>query len=181
MAGIVVGVAGAIRPPRGGEEIPLLDDAGGRSRHGVCMIWAILALIGVPLWLCAIGILTLVMRNRELRKRPGNVPVRVRPAGKTRWMPAHALWVSDVLAYRGSPAAWKEGLFRVTAASERPADAEERKHLRRIGGDPVIATLTVDDGETTRRIDVAARASDALTLLGPYAANALAKTETAVH
>jgi hypothetical protein len=47
--------------------------------------WAILAVLGVPLWLCAIGILTLVMRNRELRKRPGNVPVRVRPAGKTRW------------------------------------------------------------------------------------------------
>jgi hypothetical protein len=145
------------------------------------MIWAILAVIGVPLWLCAIGILTLVVRNRALRTRPGNVPVRVRPAGKTRWTPAHALWVSDVLAYRGSPAAWKEGLFRVTAASERPADAEERKHLRRIGDDPVIATLTIEDGETTRQIDVAARASEALTLLGPYAANALAKTETAVH
>jgi hypothetical protein len=145
------------------------------------MIWAILALLGVPLWLCAIAILTLVMRNRELRKRPGNIPVRVRPPGKTRWMPAHALWVSDVLAYRGSPAAWKEGLFRVTAASERSADAEERKHLRRIGDDPVIATLTVDDGETTRQIDVAARSSEALTLLGPYAANAVAKTETAAH
>jgi hypothetical protein len=145
------------------------------------MIWAILALLGVPLWLCAVAILTLVMRNRQLRKRPGNIPVRVRRAGKKRWTPAHALWVSDVLAYRGSPAAWKEGLFRVTAASERPADAEERKHLRRIGDDPMIATLTVDDGETTRQIDVAARASDALTLLGPYAANALAKTKTAVH
>jgi hypothetical protein len=182
MVGIIVGVGGAIRPLRGEERSPCWDDAGALgARHGVGMIWAILALIGVPLWLCAIGILTLVMRNRELRKRPGNVPVRVRPADKTRWTPAHALWVSDVLAYRGSPAAWKEGLFRVTAASERPADAKERKHLRRIGDDPVIATLTVDDGDTTRQIDVAARASDALTLLGPYAANALAKTETAMH
>jgi hypothetical protein len=145
------------------------------------MIWAILALLGVPLWLCAIAILTLVLRNRELRKRPGNIPVRIRPPGKTRWIPAHALWVSDVLAYRGAPAAWKEGLFRVTAASERPADAEERKHLRRIGDDPVIATLTGEDGETPRQIDLAARSSDALTLLGPYAANAVAKTETAAH
>jgi hypothetical protein len=147
----------------------------------LCTIWAILAILGVPLWLCAIGILTLVMRNKELRKRPGNVPVRVRPAGKTRWMPAHALWVSDVLAYRGSPAAWKEGLFRVTAASERSADAEERKHLRRIGDDPVIATLAVEDGERAHQIDVAARASDALTLLGPYAANAVAKAKAALH
>ena len=145
------------------------------------MVWALLAAVGVPLWLCAFAILTLVMRNRQLRKRPGNIPVRVRPAGKKRWTPAHALWVSDVLAYRGSPAAWKEGLFRVTAASARPADAEERKHLRRIGDDPMIATLTVDDGETTRQIDVAARASEALTLFGPYAANAIGETAPAVH
>ena len=30
------------------------------------MIWAILALLGVPLWLCALGILSLVLRNRQL-------------------------------------------------------------------------------------------------------------------
>ena len=144
------------------------------------MVWAILAAIGVPLWLCAIGILTLVMRNRTLRKRPGNIPVRVRPEGRSRWMPGHALWVSDVLAYRGSPAAWKGGLFRVSAGSERPASAEERKHLRRIGDEPVIATLTVEDG-TTHQIDVAARASDARTLLGPYAPSPPAKTEVAAR
>jgi hypothetical protein len=140
------------------------------------MIWAILAAIGIPLWLCAIGILTLVTRNRALRKRPGNIPVRLRPEGKSRWMPGHALWVSAVLAYRGFPAAWKEGLFRVSAASERPANAEEHKHLRRIGDKPVIAALTVDDGTTTHQIEVAARASDAPTLLGPYAPSALATT-----
>jgi uncharacterized membrane protein YvlD (DUF360 family) len=32
------------------------------------MIWAILALLGVPLWFCAIGIFVLVFRNRTLRK-----------------------------------------------------------------------------------------------------------------
>jgi hypothetical protein len=76
---------------------------------------------------------------------------------------------------RGSPAVWEEGgLLLVTAATERPADGEERKHLRRIGDEPVIATLTVDDSDTTRRIDVAARASDARTLFGPYAENEIA-------
>jgi hypothetical protein len=142
------------------------------------MIWVILAAVGVPLWLCALAILTLVMRNRALRARPGNVPVRVRAEGKSRWMPGHGLWVHDVFAYRGSPAAWKEGLVCVTAVSERPADAEERKHLRRIGDEPVIATLTVDDGG---RLDVAARASDARTLLGPYAASGLTANETAAR
>jgi hypothetical protein len=143
------------------------------------MIWAILAAVGVPLWLCAVGILTLVMRNRALRKRPGNVAVRIRPEGKRRWMPGHGLWVNDVFAYRGSPAAWKEGLVWVTAASARPANAEERKHLRRIGDEPVIATLTVADAGTKRRMDVAARESDAGTLLGPYAERRLTANEAA--
>jgi hypothetical protein len=40
------------------------------------MIWAILALLGVPLWLCAmaIRIRTLVFRNRTLRRRHGTCP-----------------------------------------------------------------------------------------------------------
>lgn len=143
------------------------------------MVWAILAAVGVPLWLCAIGILTLVMRNRALRMRRGNVAVRVREEGKRRWTPGHGLWVNDVFAYRGSPAAWKEGLLPVSAASARPASAEERKHLRRIGDEPVITTLTFEDAGTKRQIDVAARGSDGRLLLGPYAESRLVPNESA--
>jgi hypothetical protein len=133
------------------------------------MIWVILAAVGVPLWLCALAILTLVLRNRALRTRSGDVPVRVRRDGTGRWMPGHGLWVSDVFAYRGSPAAWKEGLYRVSAVSARPADAQERKHLHRIGDEPVIATFSIEDADVTSSLEVAARASDARALLGPYA------------
>jgi hypothetical protein len=70
------------------------------------MIWAILVLLGVPLWLCAMGILALLLRNRGLRRRPGNVPVRV--LRRKRWSRGHGVWVSDVFAWRGSPAAWQE-------------------------------------------------------------------------
>ena len=70
------------------------------------MIWAILALIGVPLWLCGAGLTILVVRNRALRKRPGNVQVRRRRQGKSRWVRGHGVWVHDVFAFRGSPAAW---------------------------------------------------------------------------
>src|SRR5512132_4168566 len=81
--------------------------------EGDDMIWAILALLGVPLWLCAIGIFALVFRNRTLRRRHGNLPVRVRRPGKTRWTRGHAIWISDVFAWRGSPAAWSEDLLHV--------------------------------------------------------------------
>ena len=74
------------------------------------MIWALLVLLGVPLWLCALGILAMVLRNRSLRKRYGDIPARVRHPGKKRWTRGHAIWVADVFAWRGSPAAWNEEL-----------------------------------------------------------------------
>src|SRR5512132_1974994 len=107
------------------------------------MIWAILALLGVPLWLCALGILSLVLRNRQLRKRHSDMLVRVHRPGKKRWTRGHAIWVSDVFAFRGSPAAWTEDLVQVKDATLRVADAEERKTLHRLGENPAIATLAL--------------------------------------
>ena len=130
------------------------------------MIWIVLAAVGVPLWLCAIAIFVLVKRNSWLRNRPGNVPVRIRPRGKKRWLPGHGVWVHDVFAFRGSPAAWKEALLWVTGVTARPATEEERKKLRRIGGEPVGATFALAGGG---EIELAARAEDRARLLGPFA------------
>ena len=41
---------------------------GGCVREGGTMIWALLALLGVPLWLCAGGLSVLVMRNHAIRR-----------------------------------------------------------------------------------------------------------------
>ena len=131
------------------------------------MIWAILAALGVPLWLCALGILMLVVQNRRLRKRYGDIPVRVRRPGKKGWTRGHAIWVSDVFAWRGSPAAWDEDLLQVSELTVRDADPQEHKKLRRLGEHPAIATLALPDGET---VDVAAGSEQRLALLGPFAA-----------
>ena len=130
------------------------------------MIWALLALVGVPLWLCALGILALVYRNRGLRKRHGDIAVRVQRTGKTRWTRGHALWLSDVLAWRGSPAAWREDLVHVVGASARSATAEEQQALHRLGDGHVVATLTTDHDEVLR---VAASAGHRSALSGPFA------------
>jgi hypothetical protein len=134
----------------------------------------ILIAIGVPLWFGALSVLILVLRNRSIRRRPGNVPVRVRRPGKKRWVPGHGLWVHDVFAFRGSPAAWKEGLVWVTDASARPASPDERKKLHRLGDAPVVATFTGKDGGG---LELAARSEHRATLLGPFAANAAAPSE----
>ena len=72
------------------------------------MIWAILALLGVPLWLCGIGFLMVLMRYRSLTKRPNDMAVRVLRFDKKRWTRGHGIWVSDVFAWRASPGAWNE-------------------------------------------------------------------------
>lgn len=129
------------------------------------MIWAILALLGVPLWFCALGIGVLVFRSRTLSRRPGNIPVRVLRSGKTRWTRGHGVWVSDVFAWRGSPAAWTEALVPVESAQLRPATATEHKPLRRLGDDPAVAVLTSPDGET---LTVATATEHQKALQGPF-------------
>ena len=130
------------------------------------MIWAVLIALGVPLWLCACGILTLVFRNRTLRKRPGNVPCKFRPADKKRWTSGHGVWVSDVFAWGGSAAAWKSELAWTTSLTTRPADDGERKKLRRLGDSPLIASLALAEGGT---VEVAASPEHRAGLLGPLA------------
>jgi hypothetical protein len=130
------------------------------------MIWVILAALGVPLWLCAVAILTLVLRNRSLRKRAGDISVRLRTAPEKRWRRGHALWVHDVLSFRASPAGWSESLVWTTALSVRAATAEERKKLHRLGDRPVIALIALKGGET---VEAGASAEARETLMGPYA------------
>ena len=130
------------------------------------MIWAILLLVGFPLWLIGLGVTALVVRNRTLRQRPGNVPVRLRTREGERWHPGHAVWVHDVFAFRGSPAGWKEALVWAAGASSRPATAAERKKLHRIGDSPVIVTLALNPRGA---IQVAARAEHAAALVAPFA------------
>jgi hypothetical protein len=130
------------------------------------MVWVILAAVGVPLWLCAAGILTLVLRNRSLRKRGGDLPVRLRSAGGGRWRRGHALWVHDVLCFRASPAGWKEELLWVDDIVVRPATAEDGLH--RLGANPVVARLTIHDGEP---IEVAVSEEDAPRVHHPLSRN----------
>ena len=132
------------------------------------MIWVLLIALGVPLWLCAIAISVLVFRNRTLRNRYGNIPIRLLRTGKKRWTRGHAIWVSDVFAWRASPANWNEGLEQVTDVSlHEHIDATTAKKLHRLGDEPVIASLTLVGGDV---IDVAVRREHSAGLIGPHQA-----------
>ena len=105
------------------------------------------------------------MSSIQLRKRPGNIPVRVLRPGKKRWTSGHGIWVSDVFAWRGSPAAWNEDLRQVSGVSIHSADAQEREKLHRIGDDPVVASFELDEGAPLK---VAARHEHQSILAGPF-------------
>ena len=111
------------------------------------MVWAILMFLRVPLWICILGIAATVLRNRSLRKRPGDIPNRAKWPGKSRWSRGHAIWVSDVFAWRGSPAAWNDKLVHVAGVTVRAPNQEERHKLRRLGEGLQIATLSSPSGE----------------------------------
>lgn len=92
--------------------------------------------------------------------------MRVLRPGKTRWTRGHAVWVKDVFAWRGSPAAWSEELELIVAASVTDAAPEDLKGLHLMGDSVVVASLSTDDGTVLR---VATTAEHASALLGPYA------------
>jgi len=107
-----------------------------------------------------------VFRNRHLRLREGDIPVRVLRPGKTRWTRGHAVWVSDVFAWRGFPAGWNEDLVHVVKATERSATSEELNALRRLGETPAVMSLTNEAGAD---LVVAASSELHAALLGPFA------------
>ena len=127
------------------------------------MIWVGLVAIG----LCGLAILSLVRRNRALRARPGNVPVRVHRPGKRRWARGHAVWVHDVFAFRARPASWKEELIWVIEVSLRAPLPEERDGLRQLGDDPIVAALMPAEAADAT-IEVAARGEHLDLLCGGF-------------
>ena len=130
------------------------------------MVWAILFLLGIPLWFIVVGIAVTVTRNRRLRAREGNFPARVKRPGKTRWTRGNAIWISDVFVFRGSPAAWSEDLVRVVDGALRDPTAEERHKLRHLSERPQIAVLSTADGTS---YEVAAASEQLTALRGPIA------------
>jgi hypothetical protein len=130
------------------------------------VIWAILAILGVPLWLIVGGIAYMVLLNRHLRHREGDIPVRARHAAGKRWRRGHALWVGHVFAYRSSPSGWNESLDWIRSATLRELKAEEAHQLRHLEN-PVLAVLLTGDDRT---LEAAVEGVKKDALLGPFRA-----------
>lgn len=131
------------------------------------MIWALLALLGVPIWLVLGALGASLWNRRRFLSQPGVFALRVRPLESGvpgAWRrKAYGRWVRDVLLVNSGIALVRTTAYGVVshAAATRP-DPESCKGL---GGEPVALAIELDDG---RSFQVAAAASDARDLVLPF-------------
>jgi hypothetical protein len=128
------------------------------------MILAILALLGVPLWLLLGALGASLWNRRQFKRRPGVFQVKLRTRStegeQPRWgrRTSYAVWVHDVLLVQRGPALVTTEAIGVQhlIAGASPSDAH-LPHAREARS----ITVRCDDG-TVREIAAAARDRDLL-------------------
>jgi len=134
------------------------------------MVWALLVLLGVPLWL-VVGALLLALRHRRrFRRRPEAFACKLRLLsggfdGLTSTYPrgvAYAVWVHDVLIVHYGLARARMLLLPTLSAAVATHSVSGVKGL---GPEPLALTLLLDTGA---EVEVAAPEGAVSVLPGPY-------------
>ena len=117
------------------------------------MLWAILALLGVPLWIVVGGLGFSLWQRSKFKSKEGVFPTKMRLASGTaagvgeKWPPmsSFALWVHDVLLVHkglGLMSTFPLGV----EAPEGSAESADPEELKRLGENPVLLRFRLDDG-----------------------------------
>ena len=114
------------------------------------MIWALLALLGIPIWLILGALAAAFFTRRNFKAKPGVFPLRVREieAGEPgKWGgKLYARWVHDVLlANKGIGLNLTAAYPVASSAATAPPDPSECKGF---GDDLVSVTVQTDSGTT---------------------------------
>ena len=136
------------------------------------MIWILLAALGVPVWF-VVGALAASFWNRKrFQKSPGAFKCLLRRLSdeshgkQTSWpsMPAYARWVHDVLIVHVGVALVRTQVFPI-ASIERMDDSDAVPAPKRLGANPSIIRLRLDDGSV---MVMAVPANAAVLQRGPF-------------
>ena len=118
------------------------------------MIWALLALLGVPIWLIVSALGGALWNRRNFRHLPGVFKVATRDAGTTSWKltsTGYARCISNVLVINVGLA-----LVRTQIHEVRQLEAVDVAAVPRGFDEPEARKLSLDDGSA---IEVAAESS----------------------
>ena len=121
------------------------------------MIWAILAILGVPLWLILGALGGTLWSRRRFRALPGVFPLATREPGKAKWprMPAYGRVISDVIVVNRGVALQRTDVHRFLAVHDLELSTTSQPRGLE---DPVGRIVDLDDGTT---IELAISARDA--------------------
>ena len=119
------------------------------------MIWATLAILGVPVWLVVGALLGGLVSRRRFRAQEHVFPLWFREHDEADWprSVSYGRYVHDVLLVNRGLALVRTSIHVVERADSTEFDTPPKKLL-----DPVGWTLSLDDG---RQVDIAVAASDA--------------------
>jgi len=123
----------------------MLTGAAGTGQGAATMIWAILALLGIPIWFIAV-ILIAAFRNRNtVRSNPNEFEYKLKKGDGWRRKKGYARWVSDVLIFHAGIA-----LIRSEAIHVDDVEILNTMQLppKGLGDNPTGLLVKYVDGET---------------------------------
>jgi hypothetical protein len=117
------------------------------------MLWATLALLGVPMWLVVGGLAVMFWSRSKFKKQDGVFATKMRlesgsaPGVGEKWPPmsSFALWVHDVLMVHKGLGLMNTSPLGV-AGSEGSAKDVDPEEVKRLGENPVILRFRLDNG-----------------------------------
>jgi hypothetical protein len=133
------------------------------------MVWALLAILGVPIWLIVGALAVLLFNRRRIKRLPGTFACKLRPlnadaspGGKFSRVGSVGCWAHDVLAVQQGL-----GLVRtrlLPAASVEGPTPVAADTIKGLGESVLSIIVTLDDGS---KVEVAGNAAASALLVGP--------------
>ena len=131
------------------------------------MIWALLAILGVPLWLVAGALGAAVWNRSRVTNEAGSFTIRLRSVhgvSHGTWSrKARARWMHDVLIVSRGPGLGQTSGYPV--ASQARAPHPDPATCKGLGDAPIALSIGTDHGDS---FEIAAAADDADLLFLPF-------------
>lgn len=116
------------------------------------MLWALLAILGVPLWLVVGGLSFSLWNRHKFRQQPGVFTTKIRLESgqftgfREKWPPAsnYAIWVHDVLIVHKGLGLVPTSPVGVKGLVGAPTDANPEL-VKRLGDNPKMVRIELDD------------------------------------
>jgi hypothetical protein len=109
------------------------------------MIWAILAFLGIPIWLIVGALIGAMFSRRNFRSQEGVVPLLFRAAGDDKWPRrlAYGRYVHNVLIVNHGLAQMRSSVHVVEQVDHLDLGGVTLKHI----DDPIGFTIRLDDSK----------------------------------